>query len=182
MNKTNIAIFLHKLQRVSVLDSSVYQDTRKSFLSAIAIVLLVAFSHGVAGVIRAKLNHWNPVESFIVGIQGEIFFWLTQSLLYYAVAKWVLKKSVHPKEIFSAVGYAIFPGILIVIAALLQSIEMSVPFLIILAVYRLATCTIALRQILMLKSFTAMVIVIMGSVIGFTSLGFGIRLTEALLK
>lgn len=181
MNNTATSIFFERIKRVCILDSSVYQDTRNSLISASLIVLLVALSHGIGGIIRARINNWEPQESFVFAIQGEIVFWLVQSLIYFIIAKLLLHKSIKLTEVLSSIGYAIFPGILVIAASLLQLIELSVPMLIILAIYRLATCTVALYQLLNLKLLSAFIIVIIGSVIGFLSLGYIIKLTDALI-
>jgi hypothetical protein len=182
MYKTDISIFLNRIRRVCLLDSDVYHGAAQSFLSAIIIVLLVAFSHGVGGVIRANFNRWNTLESFVFGFQGEILFWLIQSLVYYAIAKWIISIPVKLKEVFSIVGFAIAPGFFVLVAAILQPFEMTIPLLIILVVYRLLTCTLALQKLLRLKLLNAIIIVIVDTAVGFFSLGFGIRLTEALIK
>lgn len=164
-----------------IFDSGIYRDTRNSLLSASFIVLLVALSHGIGGIIRARINNWEPRESFIFGLQGEIVFWLVQSFIYFIIAKRLLHKHIKLTEVLSSVGYSIFPGILIIIASLLQLIELSVPMLVILAIYRVATCTVALNQLLNVKLLTAFVMVVAGSIIGFLSLGYIIKLTDALI-
>lgn len=181
MKKSRVVLFIDHVRRVSLLDVKVYEVIGKSFVSALIIVLLVGLSHGLGGVIRANFNQWNALESFIVGLQGEILFWFTQSLVYYAAARWLLKKPVLLKELLSVIGYAIFPGILVIIAALLEPAALTIPMLIILAIYRLITCTLALKQLLLLKLHAAILLAICGTSIGFFSLGFGIRLTEAIL-
>lgn len=181
MKKSRVAVFIDNVQRVSLLDEGVYQVIGKSFLSALIIVLMVALSHGIGGVIRANFNQWNALESFIVGLQGEVLFWFTQSLVYYVAARWLLKKTVPLKEVLSVIGYAIFPGILVILAALLEPTALTIPFLILIAIYRLITCTLALKQLFVLKLHAAILLAVCGTALGFFSLGFGIRLTEAIL-
>ena len=112
----------------------------------------------------------------------QIVFWVVQSLVYFTVAKLLFHKPVKLAEVLSSIGYAIFPGILIIAASLLPLIELSIPMLIILAVYRLATCTVALQQLLNLKPFVAFMLVIVGSGTGFLCLGFFIKLSNALVN
>ena len=182
MKKSRVVLFIDHVRRVSLLDANVYQVIGKSFVSAVIIVLLVGLSHGLGGVIRANFNQWNALESFIVGLQGEILFWFTQSLLYYAAARWLLNKQVPLMEVLTVIGYAIFPGVLVIIAVLLEPAALTIPFLILIAIYRLITCTLALKQLLLVKLHTAILLAICGTAFSFFSLGFGIRLTEAILK
>lgn len=181
MNKTVTTIFFERIKRVCIFDSSVYQDTRNSLPSASFIVLLVALSHGIGGIIRAKINNWEPHESFVFAFQGEIVFWLVQSLIYFTLAKLLFHKNIKLAEVLTSVGYAIFPGVLVIIASLLQLIELSAPTLIILGIYRMATCIVALHQLLNLRLLSAFIMVVVGSVIGFLSLGYIIKLTDALI-
>jgi hypothetical protein len=182
MNPTTASVFLNRIKRVCLLDATVYHDARHSFLPAFLIVLLVALSHGAGAIIRANINHWDPLESFVFGVQGEIIFWLVQSVVYYAVAKWLLHHPARLVEILSSVGYAIFPGVLVFFASVLQIISLSVPLLIILAIYRLATCTLALHQLFRIKLPGAFLLVALGSAIGFFCLGAVIRLMEAVMN
>lgn len=181
MSKTATSIFFERIKRVCIFDSGVYLDVRNSFFSAFFIVLLVALSHGIGGIIRTRINNWDARESFVFAVQGEIIFWVVQSFVYFILAKLLFHKPLKLAEILSSIGYAIFPGILIIAASLLQLIELSVPMLITLAVYRLATCTVALHQILKLKPLGAFMLVIVGSGAGFICLGFFIKLSNAFL-
>lgn len=182
MSKTATSIFFERIKRVCIFDPGVYLDVRHSFFSASFIVLLVALSHGIGGIIRAKINNWDAKESFVFAVQGEIVFWVVQSLVYFTVAKLLFHKPVKLAEVLSSIGYAIFPGILIIAASLLPLIELSIPLLIILAVYRLATCTVALQQLLNLKPFVAFMLVVLGSGTGFLCLGFFIKLSNAMVN
>lgn len=181
MNPIPNSIF-HKIRRVCLLDAKVYQETRQSLLAAFFIVLLVAISHGIGGIIRANINHWDPTESFVFGVQGELVFWLVQSLVYYLAAKLVLRRPARLTELLSAIGFAIFPGILVFGVAYLQLVDLSVPVLILLAVYRLVTCTLALQQVLALKTAGAAILALTGTAIAFFSLGLSIRVMEGMMN
>lgn len=178
MIKTEVSLFFSRIKRVCLFDSRVYSDTRNALFSAFIIVLLVALSHGIGGMIRARINNWDPRESFVFGFQGEIAFWLVQSIVFFLIAKLLLHKPIKLREILSSTGYAIFPGVLVILASLLQGVALSVPMLILLAIYRLATCTAALYQLLNIKLLSAILMVVAGSVTGFLSLGLLIKLTE----
>ncbi len=181
MVKTTAKSFINNIIKILVLDSAVYRQVKDSILSATLIVLFVAFSHGIAGIIRAKINHWNSFESFVFGIEGEVVFWLSSSVIYYIIGVGILRRRVKLIEILSSIGYSIFPGVLIIVAALLQLIDLSIPMLIVISIYRFTTSIKALRQTMGLKLITAAILVLVGAAIGFVSLAIGTRISEWIL-
>lgn len=172
--------FFTNIAGVLLFKSSSFIEVRRSLASAVVIVLLVACSHAVAGYFRAKNNGWDPIESVIFALQGEILFWLVLSFVCFLSGVIFRSNVIKFIDLLASLGYAIVPGILIILTSISRSIE--IPLLVFILLYRILTSTIAVHQLMNLKKIKALIIVLIGHFLGYLCLGLGIRFTELLIK
>ncbi len=183
MEKVFFVLLAKNIIKVCTFHSKVYSEVKNSILTAVFIVFFIALSHGIAGIIRNKINQWhNPLEPFVIGFQGEIFFWLISSLVYYLIGVRMLLRTTKFTEVLSSIGFSIIPGLLIIAAAFLQLIHLSIPMLIVILIYRFITGTKALRQILQIEFLKAALLFLVGGAVAFFSLALGTRIVEYLLN
>ena len=165
------------LIRAVRLDGDLYSEVRADATAttrSLAVVLLVALAHGVGGIIRSIAFGRDPIlESFLVGVQGEIVFWVVAGAVIYLVGRYVLGGRGTYGQVIRPLGFAVAPGLLIVVAAL-ASLVGSVPRVLalgVLAGWRLVASFVAVRQALGLNRVKSTITLLAGTICGLAMVG-----------
>ncbi len=173
------------LIRAARLDRELYAEAKEdatATVRALWVVALVALAHGVGGIIRAvAFERDPPIESFIIGVQGELVFWAVAASVVYLVGRHVLGGTATYVEVLRPFGFASVPGLLIVIAALASLLGNGAQIFVfaVLVPWRLATSFVAVRQALGLGWVKSTITLLAGSVCGLLVVGVG---TATVLK
>jgi hypothetical protein len=140
------------LIRAASLDGALYEEVKANTTStgsALGIVALVALAHGAGGVVRAVAFERDPAaEGFLIGVQGEIVFWVGSSFVIYLVGRRLLGSSATYGQVLRPLGFAAVPGLLILLAALVSLVGAQVVVFAVLVPWRLATSFVAVERAL----------------------------------
>ncbi len=165
------------LIRAMRLDGDLYAEARGDATvttRSLAVVVLVALAHGVGGIIRSIAFERDPsLESFFVGVQGEIVFWVVAGAVIYLVGRYVLGGRGTYGQVVRPLGFAVAPGVLIVVAAMV-SLAGSGPQVLalgVLAAWRFAASFVAVRQALGLNRVKSVIALLAGTICGLAMVG-----------
>lgn len=166
-----------ELIRAVRLDADLYAEARADATAttrSLAVVALVALAHGVGGIIRSIAFERDPLlESFVIGVQGEIVFWVVAGAVIYLVGGYVLGGRGTYGQVLRPLGFASAPGLLIVVAAL-ASLVGSVPQVLALGVlvgWRFVASFVAVRQALGLNRVKSTISLLAGTICGLAAVG-----------
>ena len=174
---------LERMLAAARLDPALYSEVREDASAgaqATVVVLLVALAHGVGGAIRALLLGWNPVEGFILGPAGELFFWVAASVVIYLVGRYALGGGATYGQVARPFGFAAAPGLLILVAASASGVGGETFLLPVIFLWRLATGFVAVRRAFGLGPVRTTVTLLAGVVAGLVAVGGGIGLLVSL--
>ena len=167
------------LFRAARLDASLYAQVSADPTAtgrAIGVVVLVALAHGVGGIIRAlAFERDPPMESFLIGVQGEILFWMVAASVAYLLGRYVLGARATCGQVLRPFGLANAPGLLILIAALTSLLDGGAQVLVfaVLVPWGLAADYVAVRQSLGLGRAKSVLVLVVSVVCGLVSVGAG---------
>lgn len=165
------------LIRAMRLDGDLYAEARADTTAttrALALVMLVALAHGASGIIRSIAFERDPIlESFLVGVQGEIVFWVVAGAVIYLVGRYVFGGRGTYGQVVRPLGFAVAPGLLIVVAALASLVGSGpqVLALVVLVAWRFAASFVAVRQALRLNRVRSAITLLAGTVCGLAMVG-----------
>jgi len=137
---------------------------------------LVALAHGVGGIIRAAAFERDPpMESLLIGVQGELVFWVVATSAVYLLGRHVLGASATYGQVLRPFGFASVPGLLILVAALASLLGGGAQVVVfaVLVPWRLAAGYVAVRQALGLGRAKSALVLLVGVACGLVSVGAG---------
>jgi hypothetical protein len=171
------------LIRAVRLDGALYEEVKANTTStgaALGIVALVALAHGAGGVVRAvAFKRDPPAEGFLIGVQGEIVFWVGCSFVIYLVGRRLLGSSAIYGQVLRPLGFAAVPGLLILLAAVASLVGAQVVVFAVLVPWRLATSFVAVERALGVGRAKSAFALLLGVVCGLVLVELG---TVTLLK
>ena len=176
------------LIRAARLDRELYAEVKTDATAtapALAVVALVALAHGIGGIVRAlAFERDPPLESFIIGVQGEIVFWAVAASVVYVVGRYVLGAAATYGQVLRPFSFASVPGLLIVVAALASLLGNGAQVLMfaVLVPWRLATSYVAVRQALELGWVKSAITLLAGAVCGLVMVGVGTAMVVRVLS
>ena len=178
---------LDRMIRAARLDANLYGEVRADATAtrqALTVVALVALAHGVGGTIRGVSFGWNPVNSFLFGVVGEIAFFSAASLAIYVLGKYILGAKTTYAQVLRPFGFSVVPGLLIVVAALasLPGVGAEVPVFIVLATWRLAAGYIAIRRALSVGALKSTAALLAGVLSGMVAVVIATRVLVEVLR
>jgi hypothetical protein len=137
-------------------------------------VALVALAHGAGGVVWAvAFERDPPAEGFLIGVQGEIVFWVGSSFVIYLVGRRLLGNSATYGQVLRPLGFAAVPGLLILLAALASLVGAQVVVFAVLVPWRLATSFVAVERALGVGRAKSAVALLLGVVCGLVLVRLG---------
>lgn len=164
--------------RAARLDASLYAEVKENGSAtahAVIVVVLVALVHGAGGIVRSSaFGRDRIVESFVIGVAGEIAFWAIASSAIYAVGRYVFGVSITTyDQVMRTFGFACTPGLLILVAAVTSVYSGSgqVLVLVMIVVWRMAAGFLAVRQVLGLDIGRSVITLLVGTICGLLMLG-----------
>ena len=172
-------MLLSELIRAALLDGNLYAQVKadaKATARALGVVGLVALAHGVGGIIRAvAFERDPPMESFLIGVQGELIFWVVATSAVYLLGRHVFGASATYGQVLRPFGFAGVPGLLILVAALASLLGGGAQVVVLAALvpWRLATSYVAVRQALGLGRAKSALVLLVGVLCGLVSVGAG---------
>ena len=165
------------LVRAARLDGTLYEEAKADTTAtgpALGIVALVALAHGVGGVVRAvAFGRDPPTEGFLIGVQGEIVFWLGSSFAIYLIGRYLLGSTASYGQVLRPLGFAALPGLLILVAALASLIGAQIAVFALLVPWRLATSYVAVERALGVGRVKSAVALLLGAGCGVVLVGIG---------
>jgi phage-related protein len=121
--------------------------------------------------------HWwrarPPAEGFLIGVQGEIVFWVGSSFAIYLIGRYLLGSAATYGQVLRPVGFAAVPGLLILIAALASLVGAQVVVFAVLVPWRLATSFVAVERALEVGRPKSAVALLLGVVCGLVLVELG---------
>ena len=168
-----------ELIRAARLDRSLYAQVKadaKATARALVVVGLVALAHGLGGIVRAlAFVRDPPVESFLLGVQGEFVFWVVAASAVYLLGRHVLGASATYGQVLRPFGFAAVPGLLILVAAVASLLGDGAQVVVFAALvpWRLAAGYVAVRQALGLGRAKSALVLLVGVTCGLVSVGAG---------
>ena len=172
-------MLLSELIRAALLDGSLYAQVKadaKATARALGVVGIVALAHGVGGIVRAvAFGRDPPVESFLIGVQGEILFWVVAASAVYLLGRHVFGAPATYGQVLRPFGFAGVPGLLILVAALASLLGGGAQVVVfaVLVPWRLAAGYVAVRQALGLGRAKSALVLLVGVACGLVSVGAG---------
>jgi len=144
-------------------------------VSALGVVALVALAHGAGGFVRAVafFKRDPPAEGFLIGVQGEIVFWVGSSFVIYLIGRYLLGSTTTYGQVLRPLGFAAVPGLLILFAALASLVDAQVVVFAVLAPWRLATSFVAVERALEVGRPKSAVALLLGVVCGLVLVELG---------
>jgi hypothetical protein len=165
------------LIRAARLDGTLYEEVKAnttSTVSALGVVVLVALAHGAGGFVRAvAFKRDPPAEGFLIGVQGEIVFWVGSSFAIYLIGRYLLGSAATYGQVLRPVGFAAVPGLLIFVAALASLVGAQVVVFAVLVPWRLATSFVAVERALEVGRPKSAVALLLGVVCGLVLVELG---------
>ena len=166
-----------ELIRAASLDGSLYAQVKAdntATVRALVVVALVALAHGAGGAIRAvAFERDTPVESFVIGAQGEFVFWAVAASAIYLVGRYVLGSTATYGQVLRPFAFAGVSGLLILVAALASLVGAQVLVFVVLVPWRLAASFVAAHQALGLGPGKSAIALLVGVICGLASVGLG---------
>ncbi len=160
--------FFSRLIRVARLDASIYaelKDDQTTTWQAVIIVVAVALSHAILGVVFATRGNWNVLRSIIPSLQSEIIFWLVRATVMYLIGAHIFKSPVTYGAVLRTLGFAALPGVLYALGFISDAI-LWISWL-----WRIATIVIATRQVFRLGLGESIALVAVGGVVAIPIVG-----------
>lgn len=165
------------LIRAARLDGTLYTEVRANTTatgSALGVVALVALAHGAGGIVRAMaFKRDPPTEGFLIGVQGEIVFWVGSSFTIYLIGRYFLGSTATCGQVLRPLGFAAVPGLLIFVAALASLVGAQLVVFAVLVPWRLATSFVAVERALGVGRTKSALALLLGAICGLVLVGIG---------
>ena len=165
------------LIRAARLDGTLHEKVKENTAytaPALGVVALVALAHGAGGIVRAvAFERDPPAESFLIGAQGEMVFWIGSSFTIYLIGKYLLGRTVTYGQVLRPLGFAAVPGLLIFAAALASVFGAQLVVFAVLVPWRLATSLVAVERALGVARAKSAIVILLGVVCGLVLVGLG---------
>ena len=105
-------------------------------------------------------------EGFLIGVQGEIVFWVGTSFVIYLIGRGLLGSTATYGQVLRPLGFAAVPGLLILLAAVASLVGAQVVVFAVLVPWRLATSFVAVDRALGVGRAKSAVALLLGVVCG----------------
>jgi len=159
------------------LDGDLYAEARVDATvttRSLAVVVLVALAHGLGGIIRSiAFERDSILKSFLIGVQGEIVFWVVAGAVIYLVGRYIFGGRGTYGQVVRPLGFATAPGLLIVVTALASLVGSGpqVLALVVLVAWRFAANFVAVRRALGLNQVKSAITLLAGTICGLAMVG-----------
>ena len=112
-------------------------------------------------------------EGFLIGVQGEIVFWVGSSFVIYLIGRGLLGSTATYGQALRPFGFAAVPGLLILLAAVASLVGAQVVVFAVLVPWRLATSFVAVERALGGSRAKSAFALLLGVVCGLVLVGAG---------